>query len=550
MKKRNLFAALMLAALLSACGNDKDMDLLEKNDYDRSREETETIAEPEEPDVSDTPTPAAAEESGESLAKRLCGKYSYHLGGDDGTEYLIMNIVSFGDNLYAFCGNAFAEEGVSTLSAYSFWATEFVPKDASGLKDTDADSVDVTAFRFSSMSNAGRYWDSGRWGSISLDPMGVVFRFFDDDNFLTPDAEESRLFLKDERVEDVFPYLDHDMNGGDPDLQGMWVNEDTYTPLYLYFVGSDLYVYRKEAGVEVRFDAGGYEAANGSFSCMASTLGNGDMPCDWYADYEVDDDTLTLDISGDPFPGNISGKTVFKRTDAGSIHSVTLDEFGPITEMKSADLVDSAFEDGFYGIWIAAEKNRDDAIKRAEELNEKGFDSYVAFSPEWEDLNSRDYYCVTADRCYDETDAEAALITLQDMGYDDAYIKHSGKHRYTTIQYTNFGGLETDFASDRVVLINAPIDYVRCWTASAADDNIYADLVIDEDTVFDESCDMEFFGNYKTGDTPLEWYLRNLDLMDNLPEEYASEGVPLSGVFEVGVTGDHIDRFFGCYWWD
>jgi hypothetical protein len=103
----------MLTALLSACGNDKDIDLLEKNDYDRSREETETIAEPEEPDVSDTPTPAAAEESGESLAKRLCGKYSYHLGGDDGTEYLIMNIVSFGDKNLCGVFRAFSASAVN-----------------------------------------------------------------------------------------------------------------------------------------------------------------------------------------------------------------------------------------------------------------------------------------------------------------------------------------------------------------------------------------------------------------------------------------------------
>ena len=27
-------------------------------------------------------------------------------------------------------------------------------------------------------------------------------------------------------------------------------------------------------------------------------------------------------------------------------------------------------------------------------------------------------------------------------------------------------------------------------------------------------------------------------------------GPALKGVFEVSITGDHIDKFYGSYWWD
>lgn len=75
-------------------------------------------------------------------------------------------------------------------------------------------------------------------------------------------------------------------------------------------------------------------------------------------------------------------------------------------------------------------------------------------------------------------------------------------------------------------------------------------LVVDEDTLFDESCDLEFFDNYRENDTPLTWFRHNIELMNSDPDQYMSPYLPLLGVFEVSVTGTHIDRYYGCYWWD
>jgi len=76
------------------------------------------------------------------------------------------------------------------------------------------------------------------------------------------------------------------------------------------------------------------------------------------------------------------------------------------------------------------------------------------------------------------------------------------------------------------------------------------ELVADDRTVFDASAEMEFFGNYEDGDTVIGWYKKNLELFQKDPEGYSAKGMPLQGVFDVSYTDDHIDRFYGSYWWD
>ena len=75
-------------------------------------------------------------------------------------------------------------------------------------------------------------------------------------------------------------------------------------------------------------------------------------------------------------------------------------------------------------------------------------------------------------------------------------------------------------------------------------------LIIDEETEFDPSCNMSFFGNYEEGQSVLEWFLKNEELAQTDYDSYADKGPALIGIFDVTVTGDHIDRFYGSYWWD
>ena len=73
------------------------------------------------------------------------------------------------------------------------------------------------------MSNAGKYWDAGHTSTITLVDDGLVFEGFDHDGFLVPfDGDDSRTFMKDDRVEDAFPCLSREHDQGDKDLQGLW----------------------------------------------------------------------------------------------------------------------------------------------------------------------------------------------------------------------------------------------------------------------------------------------------------------------------------------
>lgn len=67
-------------------------------------------------------------------------------------------------------------------------------------------------------------------------------------------------------------------------------------------------------------------------------------------------------------------------------------------------------------------------------------------------------------------------------------------------------------------------------------------LVVDEDTKFSEDCACEFFEGYEEGDLPVEW----------MRKAYADEegSTALLGVFDIKVTGNHVDYFYGSYWWD
>lgn len=553
MKLKRILAVTLLSFAMCACGGEKEEVREVESSAPREREPEVTdpgaVADPEpEPE----PEPVNA---GPSLAKRMEGKYSYHLSGENGEdEYLIINMISFGDNLYAYCGQAMADDS-GELEAYSFWATEFIPDDASVMQSADAESVDVTALSFSVMSNAGKYWNSGVEGKISLDSMGLVFEDFGHDDFLVPSWDDSRLFQKDDRVEDIFVYLNHDIRSGDKALQGYWVCEACDAPVYLYFEGSDVYLYSKAADGQVSLSAGGCYFTTKHFECTANTLGSGYQPWTWEADYDVNGDTLTLDFCGDVLPGGLYDCAEFKRADEKDIHVYKMseiefddDSFGMNSGVWEEYVDDYA--NGFYGIWTAAEKDRDSALERAQGLCTIGYSSYVAYSPEWADLNDDPYFCVTAGRYETEKEAMDELDELKASGYKDAYVKFSGAHDYIVVTYYNYGESDPVVNNDSVVLKNVSYTISYGYDPLYGEESYVSDLVIDKNTVWDKNCETLYFGNYEDGDTPLDWYLKNLDYMENDPDAYMSSGPALSGVFEVGITGNHIDRFLGSYWWD
>ena len=82
----------------------------------------------------------------------------------------------------------------------------------------------------------------------------------------------------------------------------------------------------------------------------------------------------------------------------------------------------------FYGIWCSASKNQNEAQKVADRLTELGFAGQVYISSEWSNLEQEKWYCVSADACKTQGEAEKILQAVQKAGYDDAYVKYSGEY--------------------------------------------------------------------------------------------------------------------------
>ena len=342
---------LICTAFMAGCANKTDsalkdkLEVVKEKTEEETREEDGDEVESKESDESEETKDDKAEE--ESLAQRMAGKYSYHASDGDEEEYYIMDVVPFGDNLYAFCGQAFSDDDES-LEAYSFWATEFIPYDAKEMSSSDGNTVKVNELNFSVMSNAGKYWDAGHTGTITLTDEGLVFEGFDQDGFLVPDDDDSRLFLKDERVEDAFVYLKDDNEAGDESLKGYWVSNGKDADFYILFLDSNMYIYRKSPDKEVFYAAGGCDYHDGSFDFGGNRIDAGGMPLDIMADYKTDGDTLILDIQYTDATDELPDGEEFHRITKDDVHVTTMDEivfdedsfgaFGQMEEDPDSDL--------------------------------------------------------------------------------------------------------------------------------------------------------------------------------------------------------------------
>ncbi len=212
-------------------------------------------------------------DTGETLAKRLCGKYSCPR---DGEEYLILDLFEFGNNLYGYMGEAFGDEG--ELMAYSFWAVEFFPEEATALTSTVSDECTVYAMSFSIMANLSKYQAAPQECRIKLVPEGIELS----GPFISA-GEDPVLFSSDDRVEDPFPYVDSAKEGAGEapaKLTGLWKERVGDAPIYLEFDGNGkLRIWRESPGTEVLYACGCYYGIEKEgFGTRFNSLGNGTMP--------------------------------------------------------------------------------------------------------------------------------------------------------------------------------------------------------------------------------------------------------------------------------
>ncbi len=486
-----------------------------------------------------------------SLAQRLAGKYSFDVENDDpeNDECLILNVISFGDNVYAFCGEAMKDDGPTT-SAYSYWAAEFVPYDPDDMKSTNADSVRVNELCFSNMSNAGKYWTKGWDGNITVTDDGLLFEGFDKNSFLCTEDGKERVFHKDDSVEDVFKYLNG--NGkGDDNLQGLWISDGRPPHVFMKVDGSNVTVFQKPYNAEVKFAGFGCEFDDGSFTGTGNVLGWGDMPYEISAEYSIDGDRLTMNVDCDGFMDEFTGKTIFMRADEEDIPVVTVDEleldestYGIYDE--PADTV-SSFESGeYYGVFVASFKTPDECVDTEMKLDDAGYRLCpVVYTPDFSKLNPEPYYVVTAGLYSSQQDAEKTLEEVKAAGFKDAYVKNTGKYIGDRCWYWLYGGEQIEILKDCVILheVSVTIPYM-------VNDPVRMNLYVGEDAVFDKSAEMQFFGNYEDGETPYRWIVKNYNLMSEDPDRYNESGPALSGIFEISLDGDHVKSYYGSYWWD
>lgn len=82
----------------------------------------------------------------------------------------------------------------------------------------------------------------------------------------------------------------------------------------------------------------------------------------------------------------------------------------------------------FYGIWCYGGKSEGEAESYAQNMRDNGYDAQVFVTTDWSNLNSEKFYVVTAGVYLSESDANAALPSVQGF-YPDAYVKYSGDYQ-------------------------------------------------------------------------------------------------------------------------
>ena len=359
--------------------------------------------------------------------------------------------------------------------------------------------------------------DSGKPEFVHAYPLYEMREFEDSEEFFI-NRYEMRIGSAEEEIT-------LDMPGGTDFIDFFFVHKDGRT-----FILESAYEYDSLSTYTftvdgIRLEEGGFLAAR------FETIGSGG---ETYNPYYIPTDLSNIRMILDP-KGPDGGGTCTISIDAGGKIKKTGDSFAS----SAKDLKE---QEPFFGLWVGAYKERLDAETLVAKLEDEGLPASYVYSCDWENLNKDPYYCVSIGRSGSEEEAQAYIADAKKAGYPKAYVKYTGEKLGHRVNYTVFDESGIDISSSKAVLKDVTIDDF------SGDDTGEATLIVDKDTVFDKTCDMQFFPYYQEGDSPLEWFNHISDIRDSA--EYQAQGGALRGVFEVDITGNHVDRYYGSYWWD
>ncbi len=535
MRKLLMLIATVSLTLLSGCGEVKVPETVPDTNESASMESHQDESNANAMESSDYE--AAADETDSEaeettiLYNRLCGKYSYKRSNE---EYYTLEITNFGNNLYAFGGEAMGDATSEMLEAYSFWAMELIPEDPEDLVSADIDKFKTGILTFSIMSNMGKYWSAPSEGDICITDDGIIFEDFDS-NFPYEADALGEMFVRDDRVEDTFPYTNEERSEEHDSFEGLWREKDSDEPFFVEFSdGRNITVYQKSSDKEVVLGKGSYSLDEGSYiSARVNLLGNGDMPTEVGANIVQHDNNLTLELYNDLYESNV----VFGDRESVELEKIKTVDI-PVVKLSDVNVAEynDVLTEPFYGVWTAALKNLEPLKQKKDILIEAGFDARIVYAPEWENLTEQPYYCLTAGICSSSEEAQKILNEAKAAGYSDAYVKYSGERTSSKVFITVYNESSMEVLSDRVIFHDVQVNDTSYET------NREMTLIVDEDTAFDQTCDMQSFDNYSEGASPLSW------IKDNYGKDDGR--TTLLGVFEVSLSENHVDKYWGCYWWD
>ena len=219
--------------------------------------------------------------------------------------------------------------------------------------------------------------------------------------------------------------------------------------------------------------------------------------------------------------------------------SVTIEDTDQMTaenENKEAIPYQDVRYKPFYGIWASSSKDINDVREAVGVLPFDTFWTEIIVTSDWSNLNPETYYALTLGPYDTEEEANANLAEAQQY-FPDAYVKYSGEflansfHRLMLYVYSS----DTMQVQDSYITLNGNSNFYEGEQT----------FIVDEKTVFANDCEMSVFGHYQEGMSVLEWMkvayaARQADETD----------FSVIGVYEMDMTGNHVDSIHGLYWWD